>query len=123
MVRTSRNKEGRIMRQTSRILGLALLIAAVFVVPALLTKAQEPSGQMKAQTVTIKGNVSNVSDTSITIVDSNKAEMTIAIDANTKITKSAKAAKATDIKANDAVEVVASKGEGDALTAVTIKVG
>ena len=47
----------------------------------------------------------------------------IAIDANTTITKKAKAAKATDIQANDAVEVVASKGEGDALTAVTIKVG
>jgi len=100
-----------------------MLITAVLVLPSVMAKAQDPAGPMKAQTVTIKGNVSNVSDTSITNVDSNKAEMTIAIDANTKITKSAKAAKATDIKANDAVEVVASKGEGDALTAVTIKVG
>ena len=106
-----------------------MLIAAVLLVPAAVIKAQQSgsgpqTGQMQQpQTVTIKGKVSNVSETSVTIVDSNKAEQTVAIDANTKITKSGKAATAADIKAEDTVEVVASKGEGDALTAITIKVG
>jgi len=48
--------------------------------------------------------------------------MTVGIDAKTKITKAGKVVTAADIKPEDAVIVVAAKGEGDALTAVTIKV-
>ena len=81
------------------------------------TQKTEPS----AQTVTIDGKVSAVSETSVTIVDEKKAEKTIVIDANTKITKSGKDATAADIKADDSVVVVA-KAEGDALTAISIKV-
>jgi predicted RNA-binding protein len=75
-----------------------------------------------AKPVTINGTVSAVSETSVTVVDTNKAEQIITIDAKTKITKGGKAATAADIKANDAVVVVANKGEGDVLTAVSIKV-
>jgi len=79
----------------------------------------EPATQEK--TVTIDGKVSAVSETSVTVVDTKKAEKTIVIDANTKITKSGKDATPADIKADDAVVVVA-KAEGDALTAITIKI-
>ena len=82
-----------------------------------------PQEQEKAaQPITITGTVSAVSETSVTVVDAKKVEQTITIDANTKITKGDKAATAADIKANDSVEVVASKGEGTTLTAVSIKV-
>jgi len=115
------------MKETFRMLalGLALLATATFGVPALAQQqggAEKPSAQTP-KTVTIMGMVSNVSESSVTLVDSNKAEQTIAIDANTKITKAGKAATPADLKANDKVEVVAAKGEGDALTAITIKVG
>jgi hypothetical protein len=83
-------------------------------------KKAEP-GQTTPQTVTIDGKVSAVSETSVTIVDSKKAEKTIVIDANTKITKGGKAATAADIKADDSVVVVA-KADGDSWTAVSIKV-
>src|SRR5262245_27408380 len=79
--------------------------------------------QTAAQTVTIDGKVSSASDTSVIVVDASKAEKTITIDTNTKITKGGKPATAADLKANDKVVVVAIKGDGDALTAVTIKVG
>jgi cytoskeletal protein RodZ len=110
-------------------LGLALLVATVLAVPAtfaIVQQPQQPAPESPAQTpktVTIKGTVSNVSEGSVTVLDSNKAEQKIAIDANTKILKAGKAATAADLKANDAIEVVAAKGEGDALTAITIKVG
>ena len=81
------------------------------------TQKAEPS----ADTVTIDGKVSAVSETSVTVVDAKKAEKTIVIDANTQITKSGKTATPADIKADDAVVVVA-KAEGDALTAISIKI-
>jgi Domain of unknown function (DUF5666) len=113
------------MRKTSRflVLGFSALLLISLVVPVSLgssiTQAQEPA----PKPVTINGTVSTVSETSLTVMDTQKVEQTIAIDANTKITKGGKAAAATDIKANDSVVVVAQKGEGTALTAVSIKVG
>ena len=132
MVKNLECKEGEVMKETSRMLtlGLALVVAAVLAVPATFAIVQQPQqpapespSAQTQKTVTIKGTVSNVSEGSVTVLDSNKAEQKIAIDANTKITKAGKAATAADLKANDAIEVVASKGEGDALTAITIKVG
>jgi len=82
----------------------------------------QASQEMPAKHVTINGTVSSVSETAVTVLDAKKVEQTITIDANTKITKGGKAATAADIKANDAVVVVANKGEGTALTAVSIKV-
>jgi len=80
-----------------------------------------PTQEMMAQKVTINGTVKSVSDSSLTVVDSEKAEQTISLDAKTQITKAGKAATAADIKADDSVVVVANKGEGT-LTAVTITV-
>lgn len=80
------------------------------------------STQMSAQTITINGKVKAVTELTLTVVDDQKAEHTIGLAAKTKITKAGKDATAADIKADDSVVVVASKGEGNALTAVTITV-
>jgi len=74
------------------------------------------------QTVTIKGKVSAVTDATLTVVNSEKVEQTIALDATTKILKGGKEVTSADLKANDMVEIVARKGEGDALTAIKITV-
>ena len=84
---------------------------------SLLASTQE----MMAQKVTINGTVKSVTESTLTVVDSEKAEQTISLDAKTKITKGGKAATAADIKADDSVVIVANKGEGT-LTAVTITV-
>ena len=78
--------------------------------------------EMAAKNVTINGKVKSVTESVLTVVDSANAEHTVSLDAKTKIIKGGKAATAAEIKADDAVTVVASKGEGDALTAVTITV-
>ena len=104
--------------------GLAL-VAMWVVTPTIgqTTKANKAKeGQMSAQTVTINGKVKMVSESALTVVDDQKAEVTVSLDAKTKITKGGKAATAADIKADDTVTVVATKGEGDALTAKTITV-
>src|SRR5262245_14980797 len=97
------SKKGKLMHTNARMLtfALGLVLATSLLVPTVIGQAshqQEPA-QMKAQTVTIDGKVSAVSETSVTIVDSKKAEKTITIDTNTKITKGGKAATAADIKA------------------------
>ena len=105
---------------------LGLFAIATLMVPPTFAqekKTPEAVAQEQSPTVTIAGKVSAVSDTSVTVVDEKKAEQIIAIDTNTKITRGGKVATAADIKADDAVTVVANKGEGNALTAVTIKVG
>jgi hypothetical protein len=109
-------------------LASGLLAIVSLATPAVIgqdsKQKQKPSEeQTAAQTVTVDGTVSAVSETSVTVVDATKAETTITIDTKTKVTKSGKAATPADIKANDKVVVVATKGEGDALTAVSIKVG
>jgi hypothetical protein len=117
------------MQTSSRILSLSFgaLLLVSLVVPVSMgrpvTRLSVLAPQdMAAKSITINGTVSAVSDTSVTVVDAKKVEQTITIDANTKITKGGKAATAADIKANDSVVVVASKGEGTGLTAVSIKV-
>jgi hypothetical protein len=117
------------MQKTSRILmlsfGALLLVSLVVPVsmghPVTRSSVLAPQ-EMAAKPITIRGTVSAVSATSVTILDAKKVEQTITIDANTKITKGGKVAAAGDIKANDSVVVVANKGEGTALTAVSIKV-
>lgn len=85
-------------------------------------KPAEPEKQKAPETITLNGKVSAVDDASVTIVDDQKASHTIVIDSATKISKAGKEAKAADIKADDAVVIEARKGEGDSLTAITIKV-
>ena len=110
-------------------LGLGLVSLASFAVPTAMgntpmtrSHSQDPATQKAPATVTINGKVSAVTENSLTVMDDKKAEMTVGIDAKTKITKAGKVVTAADIKPEDAVIVVAAKGEGDALTAVTIKV-
>jgi hypothetical protein len=110
-------------------LGVGLVFIASLIVTPTIGQTRHNSAdklmaasQVSAKTVTVKGKVKMVSETSLTVVDDQKAEYTISLDAKTKITKSGKAATAADIKADDAVVVVATKGEGDALTATTITI-
>ena len=99
-------------------LGLGLIAVLSFVV---LTALGQDS--MKAQnTVTINGKVTAVTGTTLTSVDDQKASQTVTIDAKTKVSKGGKDATAADIKPDDVVVVVASKGADDALTAVTVKI-
>ena len=125
------NKEGESkMQKASKILTLSFgsLLLVSLVVPISLG---QPTGSMRtfayqekaANPITISGTVSAVSESSVTVVDSSKVEHIITIDANTTVTKAGKAATVADIKANDSVAVVANKGEGTALTAVSIKIG
>lgn len=86
------------------------------------TKTDKVSVRLQEQTVTFNGKVKAVTEAALTVVDDQKTEFIIVLDAKTTITKGGKAAAPTDIKADDAVVVVASKGEGDVLTAKAITV-
>lgn len=86
--------------------------------PAQETKKKE----QKADTTTINGTVSAISDSAVTIVDSQKAEHTVAVTSETKVTKAGKDATLADVKANDVVAIEAKKGEGNTWTALKISV-
>jgi hypothetical protein len=110
---------------------LKLCLGLVFAASLMFTHAigqkvkganRLPAVQMSDQTVTVSGKVKEVTASALTVIDDQKAEQSIGLDAKTKITKAGKNATIVDIKPDDAVVVVASKGEGGALTAVTVKV-
>ena len=85
--------------------------------------AKDPQKKEEKQhTSTINGTVSAVTDAAVTIVDSAKAEHTVAVNSETKVTKSGKDATLADVKANDAVTVEAKKGEDGTWTALKISV-
>ena len=115
------------MTKLSRALGAAMLCLGLLVSANVLAN-QDPMAQpakekqKKPEMVTISGTVSAISDSSLTIVDSDKKEHTIAITGDTKVTKAGKDAALTDVKANDSVVVEAKKGSGDTWTAVKILV-
>jgi hypothetical protein len=111
---------GEEMHRMPKTLTLGLGLIAILSFVALTGIGQETMKPPK--TVTINGKVSAVTETTLTVIDDQKASQIIAIDAKTKIWKAGKDATAADIKPDDAVVVVATKGEGNALTAVTIKV-
>ncbi|HSE22493.1 MAG TPA: hypothetical protein VLB68_12585 [Pyrinomonadaceae bacterium] len=101
---------------------LGLLITAGFVmVPALAIG--QTSAEQATQGVTISGKVKTASASALVILDSQNAEQTVVIDAKTKIIKAGKPATAADIKADDAVVVVAAKGDNDSWTAKTVTIG
>lgn len=119
------------MNKVSRALGaamlcLGLLVSASFVMakqdPAAPAKDQPSKAQKMTKTTTLNGTVSAVTDSALTIVDSQKAEHTLAVTAETKVTKGGKDAVLADVKANDVVTVEAQKGEGDTWTALRISV-
>jgi uncharacterized protein DUF5666 len=84
--------------------------------------AQDPQKKEQTKTTTINGTVSAVSDSTVTIVDSEKAEHTVAVTAETKVTKGGKDATLKDVKANDVVAIEATKGEGNSWKALSISV-
>jgi len=88
------------------------------------TKAnpEQPKAPEQGATVTVSGKVATINAAKLTIVDDQKAEVTLEITPDTKITKSGKAITAADIKADDLVTVLAKKGEDDSLSAVRIVV-
>ena len=73
-------------------------------------------------TATINGTVAAVTDSAVTIVDSAKAEHTVTVNSETKVTKAGKDATLADVKANDVVAIEVKKGDGDTWTAVKIAV-
>lgn len=115
-----------------KIFTAAVLAFAVIFTTGILVNtatAQDPAspGKMKqdpvrapAETVTINGKVASVSDTSLTVVDGQKAEQTVSLGPNTKVTKGGKDVAVAELKADDSVVVVATKDENNKLTAVMI---
>ncbi|HZE71282.1 MAG TPA: DUF5666 domain-containing protein [Pyrinomonadaceae bacterium] len=118
------------MTKLSRALGAAMLCLGLLLSASILMAKQDQSmpskdpqkKDQKAKTVTISGTVSAVTESAVTIIDSEKAEHTIAVTSETKVTKAGKDAALADVKANDVVTIEAKKGDGDTWTAVKISV-
>ncbi len=117
------------MTKVSRALGAAMLCLGLLLSGNVLAKQEQsmPAKDSqkkaeKAQTSTINGTVSAVTDSALTIVDSAKAETIVAVTSETKVTKSGKDATLADVKANDSVTVEAKKGEDGTWTALKISV-
>ena len=101
---------------------LGLLSSASIAKQEQTTPSKETKKEQKTDTTTINGTVAAVTDSAVTIVDSQKAEHTVAITAETKVTKAGKDATLADVKANDVVAVEARKGDDNTWTAVRISV-
>lgn len=118
------------MHKLVRALGAAMLCLGLLSSASILmakqeqtTPAKDPQKkEHKMKTTTINGTVSAVTDSAVTIVDSEKAEHTLTVTSETKVTKGGKDATLADVKANDVVAIEASKGEGDTWTALKISV-
>jgi len=116
------------MSKVSRVFGaamlcLGLLSAGIVMAQDPATPAKDPQKkEHKMKTAMLNGTVSAVTDTALTIVDSTKAEHTVAVTSETKVTKAGKDATLADVKANDVVTVEVQKGEGNTLTALNISV-
>ena len=131
------------MARLSREIGAALLCVGLLFSAALARVTQEkPSASpQKAQksdkaksgpdeqkapdqskTVTLTGKVTAVSGSNVTILDDQKAEHTVVLTPDTKITKDGKDATVSDVKADDLVTILAKKGDGDSLMAIQIAV-
>ena len=116
------------MSQVSRALGAALLCLGLLVSANIVWAKQEqttpaqPKKEHKMKTAKLNGTVSAVTDSTLTIIDSQKAEHTLAVTSETKVTKGGKDAALADVKANDVVIVEAQQGEGGTWTALKIAV-
>jgi hypothetical protein len=121
-------KEGKKMSQVSRALGTAMLCLGLLLSANIVSAMQEqttpaqPKKEHKMKTTKLNGTVSAVTDSSLTIVDSQKAEHTLAVTSETKVTKGGKDAALADVKANDVVTIEAQQGEGGTWTALKIAV-
>ena len=115
------------MSKLTRALGAAMLCLGLVLSASIVMAKQDPAPaqpnkEEKSKTTTLNGTVSAVTDSALTIIDSAKAEHTLAVTSETKVTKGGKDAVLADVKANDVVTVEAQKGEGDTWTALRISV-
>ena len=118
------------MTKISRALGAAMLCLGLLLSANMIMAKQDPAmpakdsqkKEHKMKTTTINGTVAEVTDSEVKIIDSAKAEHTLAITSDTKVTKGGKDATLADVKANDTVAIEATKGEGDKWTALKISV-
>ena len=117
------------MTKLVRALGAAMLGLALLSSASVIMAKQDPAAPAKEtkqkkekDTQTINGTVSAVTDSAVTVVDSQKTEMTVAVTSDTKVTKAGKDATLADVKANDVVAIEVKKGDGDTWTAVKIAV-
>jgi uncharacterized protein DUF5666 len=122
-------EEGKIeMTKILRALGAAMLClgllssANIIMAKQAQTMPAKDTKNKEQKTETINGTVSAVTDTAITVVDSQKAEHSVTVTAETKVTKAGKDATLADVKANDVVAIEAKKGDDNTLTAVRISV-
>ena len=115
------------MNKVSRALGAAMLCLGLLLSAGFVMAKQEQTMPAKDQpkkekTAMINGTVSAVTDSALTIIDSQKAEHTLAVTSETKVTKAGKDAALADVKANDVVTIEVKKGEGNTWTALKISV-
>lgn len=114
------------MSKISRALGAAMLCLGLLTSASVVIAKQDPATPTKQkkqkETTTINGTVSAVTDSALTIIDSEKAEHTLNVTSETKVTKGGKDAALADVKANDVVTIEAQKGEGNTWTALRISV-
>ena len=126
------------VEKLSRGIGAALLCAGLLLAVGLVRGSMAASPQEtqkekaknseqqrvpdQEKTVTVSGKVTTISEAKVTIVDDQKAELTVALTPDTKITKGGKEVIVSDVKADDLVTILARKGDGDSLMAVRIVV-
>ena len=117
------------MTKLLRALGAAMLCLGLLSSVNIMAKQEQTTPpketknkEQKTDTTTINGTVAAITDAAVTIVDSQKAEHTVAVTAETKVTKAGKDATLADVKANDVVAVEARKGDDNTWTAVRITV-
>ena len=107
-------------------LGAAMLCLGLLFSASIVMAGQDQTMTSKEKkepkTITINGTVSAVTDSALTIVDSQKAEHTVTVTSETKVTKAGKDAALTDVKANDVATVEAKKGADGTWMAVKITV-
>ena len=114
------------MTKLIRALGAAMLCLGLLSSAGMAMQEQMPAKEKKEQkeqkTTTLNGTVSAVTDSTVTIVDSQKAEHVLAVTSDTKVTKGGKDATIADVKANDTVAVEVRKGDDNTWTALRISV-
>jgi hypothetical protein len=122
-------KEAIEMNKILRALGAAMLSLGLLSSASIVMAKQDPAPakdpqkkEQKTKTMMLKGTVSAVTDSAVTIVDSQKGEHTLTVTSETKVTKGGKDATLADVKANDVVAIEAMKGEGDTWMAMKISV-
>ena len=104
------------------ILGLGMVFSAIPIM-AMQDPPMKPDKEVqKKDTATISGTVTAVTDSSLTILDAKKAEHTVGITSETKVTKGGKDASLADVKANDVVMIEAKKSADEAWVALKIAV-